>query len=64
MPRVPDPDAVLTTDSSHGERPSPRPLRVLALASYPEEAAATRCRILQFIVPLAEGEITVDSDRF
>jgi len=33
---------------------------VLALASYPEEAAATRCRILQFIGPLAEREITVD----
>jgi glycosyltransferase involved in cell wall biosynthesis len=37
-----------------------RPLKVLALASYPEEAAATRCRILQFIGPLAERGIAVD----
>lgn len=43
------------------ELPKPRrPLRVLALASYPEEAAATRYRILQFIGPLADREITVD----
>ena len=37
-----------------------RPLRVLALASYPKEAAATRQRICQFIGPLAEREVSVD----
>jgi glycosyltransferase involved in cell wall biosynthesis len=41
-------------------RQAQRPLRVLALASYPEEAAATRQRICQFIGPLAEREIQVD----
>ena len=37
-----------------------QPLRVIALASYPAEAAATRYRILQFIGPLAEQGIAVD----
>jgi glycosyltransferase involved in cell wall biosynthesis len=37
-----------------------RPLRVLALASYPADAAATRYRILQFVGPLADREIAVD----
>lgn len=53
-------DSVSTTDSAPTARPPRRPLKVLALASYPEEAAATRCRILQFIGPLADREITVD----
>lgn len=37
-----------------------RPLRVLAVASYPVEAAATRYRIAQFVEPLARAGITVD----
>lgn len=52
----------------HGTGPSPgrshRPLRVLALASYPEQAAATRCRVLQFVGPLAERGIQVDFRSF
>lgn len=49
---------------SAGPWPAPRrprrPLRVLALAGYPETAAATRWRILQFIDPLARRGIRVD----
>src|SRR5947207_5609250 len=32
-------------------------MKVLALASYPTEAAATRYRLEQFVRPLAEGDI-------
>jgi glycosyltransferase involved in cell wall biosynthesis len=35
-------------------------MKVLALASYPIEAAATRYRLEQFIVPLAERGITLE----
>jgi glycosyltransferase involved in cell wall biosynthesis len=35
-------------------------MKVLALASYPVEAAATRYRLEQFIAPLAERGITLD----
>ena len=35
-------------------------MKVLALASYPVEAAATRYRLEQFVAPLAERGITVD----
>jgi glycosyltransferase involved in cell wall biosynthesis len=35
-------------------------LRVLALASYPVEAAATRYRLVQFITPLMERGISLD----
>jgi glycosyltransferase involved in cell wall biosynthesis len=35
-------------------------LRVLALASYPVEAAATRYRLNQFLAPLAERGISLD----
>jgi glycosyltransferase involved in cell wall biosynthesis len=35
-------------------------MKVLALASYPVEAAATRYRLEQFIVPLAERGITLE----
>jgi glycosyltransferase involved in cell wall biosynthesis len=35
-------------------------MRVLALASYPVEAAATRYRLQQFVAPLAERGITLD----
>jgi glycosyltransferase involved in cell wall biosynthesis len=35
-------------------------LRVLALASYPVEAAATRYRLVQFLAPLAERGISLD----
>ena len=35
-------------------------IRVLALASYPVEAASSRYRIVQFIAPLAERGIAVD----
>jgi glycosyltransferase involved in cell wall biosynthesis len=34
-------------------------MRVLALASYPNQAAATRYRVTQFIAPLAERGITM-----
>jgi hypothetical protein len=34
-------------------------MKVLALASYPVEAAATRYRIEQFVAPLAERDITL-----
>jgi len=39
---------------------NPATLRVLALASYPVEAASSRFRIVQFIAPLAERGIDVD----
>src|SRR5437660_1628639 len=45
-------------------------MKVLALASYPKEAAATRYRLEQFVAPLAEGGICltirpfIDSDLF
>ena len=42
------------------EARSRRTLRVLALASYPEEAAATRYRITQLINPLEEREIAIE----
>ena len=32
-------------------------MKVLALASYPTEAAATRYRLAQFVAPLAERDI-------
>lgn len=35
-------------------------MKVLALASYPVEAAATRYRLEQFVVPLAERGITLE----
>src|SRR5438046_4363504 len=35
-------------------------MKVLALASYPVEAAATRYRLQQFVKPLAERGITLD----
>lgn len=35
-------------------------MRVLALSSYPIEAAATRYRLAQFVAPLAERGITLD----
>jgi glycosyltransferase involved in cell wall biosynthesis len=35
-------------------------MKVLALASYPVEAAATRYRLQQFVVPLAERGITLE----
>lgn len=35
-------------------------MRVLALASYPVEAAATRFRLSQFVAPLSERGITLD----
>src|SRR5437762_973831 len=38
---------------------SERPMKVLALASYPTEAAATRYRLEQFVAPLAERDITL-----
>src|SRR5947207_14406999 len=34
-------------------------MKVLALASYPTEAAATRYRLEQFVIPLAERGITL-----
>ena len=39
-------------------------IRVLALASYPVEAASSRYRIVQFIAPLAERGIVVDFQPF
>jgi glycosyltransferase involved in cell wall biosynthesis len=39
-------------------------LKVLALASYPIEAAATRYRLAQFVSPLAERGITLDIHPF
>ena len=45
-------------------------MKVLALASYPKEAAATRYRLEQFVAPLAERGICltirpfIDSDLF
>jgi glycosyltransferase involved in cell wall biosynthesis len=39
-------------------------LKVLALASYPIEAAATRYRLAQFVSPLAERGITLDVHPF
>jgi glycosyltransferase involved in cell wall biosynthesis len=39
-------------------------LKVLALASYPIEAAATRYRLAQFVSPLAERGITLDVQPF
>jgi glycosyltransferase involved in cell wall biosynthesis len=39
-------------------------LKVLALASYPVEAAATRYRLAQFVSPLAERGITLDIHPF
>lgn len=35
-------------------------MKVLALASYPVEAAATRYRLMQFILPLKERGVTLD----
>ena len=35
-------------------------MKVLALASYPVEAAATRYRLEQFVAPLAERDITLE----
>src|SRR5882757_9109615 len=35
-------------------------MKVLALASYPIEAAATRYRLEQFVAPLAERGITLE----
>ena len=45
--------------------PKPRaravdPLRVLALSSYPNEAAATRFRLTQYVAPLVERGIVLD----
>jgi glycosyltransferase involved in cell wall biosynthesis len=45
-------------------RASARPIRVLALASYPIEAAASRFRIVQFIAPLAARGIDVTFSPF
>jgi glycosyltransferase involved in cell wall biosynthesis len=39
-------------------------MKVLALASYPVEAAATRYRLQQFVVPLAERGISLDIHPF
>jgi glycosyltransferase involved in cell wall biosynthesis len=39
-------------------------IRVLALASYPVEAASSRYRVVQFIAPLAERGIDVDFQPF
>lgn len=39
-------------------------MRVLALASYPVEAAATRFRVAQFVAPLAERGIQVELSPF
>ncbi|HEV2714184.1 MAG TPA: hypothetical protein VGU64_02890, partial [Terriglobales bacterium] len=39
-------------------------MRVLALASYPSEAAATRYRLEQFIAPLAQRGITLSIHPF
>jgi glycosyltransferase involved in cell wall biosynthesis len=47
-----------------GETPALRRLRVLALASYPIEAASSRFRIAQFIRPLAERGIDVTFSPF
>jgi glycosyltransferase involved in cell wall biosynthesis len=44
--------------------PTTRPLRVLALASYPLEAASSRYRIVQFIGPLAARGIDVTFSPF
>src|SRR5258705_8763773 len=41
------------------EEVQPQSIRVLALASYPLEAASTRYRVSQFIEPLAEQGITL-----
>jgi glycosyltransferase involved in cell wall biosynthesis len=41
-----------------------RPLRVLALTTFPLEAAATRFRLLQLKGPLAERGITMEVDTF
>jgi glycosyltransferase involved in cell wall biosynthesis len=53
---------------THPATPRPRgpatPLRVLALASYPIEAASSRFRIAQFIRPLAERGIEVTFSPF
>jgi glycosyltransferase involved in cell wall biosynthesis len=43
---------------------SNRPLRVLALATYPFDAAATRYRILQFVKPLAARGVKVTFSPF
>src|SRR5947209_8803616 len=40
-----------------GVREEPRPLRVIALASYPDEAACTRLRVSQFVRALGEQNI-------
>jgi hypothetical protein len=39
-------------------------MNVLALASYPVEAAATRYRLEQFVAPLAERGIRLDVHPF
>jgi glycosyltransferase involved in cell wall biosynthesis len=58
--------ARLTTGLVRNSAPGPtnRPLKVLALASHPEEAAASRYRVVQFIGPLADRGITVDFRAF
>jgi glycosyltransferase involved in cell wall biosynthesis len=49
-------------DSVHPNEPNgpPRRLNVLALTTYPVEAAATRFRLTQFVEPLAVHGITLD----
>ena len=66
------PNVTITKDDrsrlSAGDRDQPaiegtkagRTLRVLALASYPDEAAATRYRITQLIKPLEERDIAIE----
>ena len=39
-------------------------MKVLALASYPVEAAATRYRLQQFVAPLAERGVTLEIHPF
>jgi len=46
--------------SSKTVRMTSKPLKVLALTSYPKEAAATRFRVVQFIEPLAAQGIRME----
>ena len=39
-------------------------MNVLGLASYPVESAATRCRMIQFVEPLAERKINLTISPF